>query len=99
MDEERLTRAYTWEPLAALACFAGAGISLVIGFVLTTGWVVNAKQHPFLHGVGLTLLIIGLPILILGGHWLDLNDRKAKKASAELHGHRNGGTNSVGSEG
>lgn len=95
MDEERLTRNYTWEPLAALACFVGAALSLVIGFVLTTGWVVNAQLHPFLHGVGLTLLIIGLPILILGGHCLDLNDRKAKKANAELHGHTNGGTKSL----
>ena len=95
MDQERLTRNYTWEPMAALACFVGAGLSLVIGFVLTTGWVVNAQQRPFVHGVGLTLLIIGLPILILGGHCLDLNDRKAKKANAELHGHRNWGTKSL----
>jgi hypothetical protein len=95
MDEERLTRNYTWEPVAALACFVGAGLSLVMGFVLTTGWVVNAQRHPFLHGVGLTLLILGLPILILGGHCLDLNDRKAKKANAELHVHRNGGTKSL----
>jgi hypothetical protein len=92
MAEERLTRNYNWEPVAALACFVGAGLSLVIGFVLTTEWVVNAQRHPFLHGVGLTLLILGLPILILGGHCLDLNDRKAKKANAELHVHRNGGT-------
>jgi len=95
MDEERLTRNYTWEPVAALACFAGAGVSLVIGFVLTTGWILNAQRHSFLHGVGLTLLILGLPILILGGHCLDLNDRKAKKANPELHGHRNGGTKSL----
>ena len=90
MDQGRLTRNYTWEPMAALACFVGAGLSLVIGFVLTTGWVVNAQQRPFVHGVGLTLLIIGLPILILGGHCLDLNDRKAKKANAELHGPETG---------
>ena len=95
MGEERLTRNYTWEPLAALACFVGAGLSLAIGFVLTTGWVVNAQLHPFLHGVGLTLLIIGLPILILGGHCLDLNDRKAKKANAELHSLTNGETKSL----
>jgi hypothetical protein len=67
----------------------------VIGFVFTTGWVVNAQRHPFLHSVGLALLIIGLPILMLGGHCLDLNDRKAKKANAGLHGHRNEGTKSL----
>jgi high-affinity Fe2+/Pb2+ permease len=88
MDEERFTRNYTWEPVGAFTCFAGAGLSLVIGFVLTTGWVVNAQLHPFLHAVGLTLLIIGIPILILGAHCLDLSDRRAKKAIAQLHGHR-----------
>jgi hypothetical protein len=80
MSEERPRRNYTWELLAALACFVGAALSLVIGFVLTTGWLVNADRHPFLHGIGLTLLIIGLPILILGAHCLDLKDRKRKKA-------------------
>jgi high-affinity Fe2+/Pb2+ permease len=75
--------------VAALACFFGAGLSLVIGFVLTTGWILNAQRHPFLHGVGLMLLILGLPILILGGHCLDLNELKAKKANAELHGYNN----------
>ena len=89
MSEERLTRNYTWEPLAALACFIGAALSLVIGFVLTTAWVVNAERHPYLHAMGLTLLIIGLPILILGAHCLDLNDRKTKTTNAELHRQRN----------
>lgn len=87
MSEERARRNYTWEPLAALACFVGAALSLVIGFVLTTGWLVNADRHPVLHGVGLTLLIIGLPILILGAHCLDLNDRKRKKADTESRAH------------
>lgn len=80
MSEERPTHNYTWEPLAALACFVGSALSLVIGFVLTTGWLVNADRHPFLHGIGVTLLIIGLPILILGAHCLDLKDRKRRKA-------------------
>ncbi len=31
-----------------------------------------------LHGIGLTLLIIGIPILILGGHCLDLMEREKR---------------------
>jgi hypothetical protein len=92
MNEERIKRNSPWEPVAAFVCFAGAVLSFGIGFVLTTGWVVNADLHPFLHGVGLTLLIIGIPILILGGHCLDLMERRVKKADAELPAQRKGGT-------
>lgn len=66
----------TWAPVAAVVCFAGAVLSIVIGFVLTTGWLLNAELHPLLHGVGLLLLIVGIPILILGGHFMDLGERK-----------------------
>ena len=69
----------TWEPLAAFACFAGSVLSLALGFAFTTDWLLNAVRHPFLHAVGITLLIIGIPILILGGHCLDLMDKKNKK--------------------
>ncbi|HET6890725.1 MAG TPA: hypothetical protein VFH31_06450 [Pyrinomonadaceae bacterium] len=70
------TKAPTWHAAAALACFISSALSLGIGFILTTGWFVNADRHPFLHGLGITLLIIGIPILILGGHCLDLMERK-----------------------
>jgi hypothetical protein len=46
------------------------------GAVLTTSWILNAQAHPTLYTVGLTLLILALPILIMGGHFLDLMDRK-----------------------
>ncbi|HZN00036.1 MAG TPA: hypothetical protein VFB70_11620 [Pyrinomonadaceae bacterium] len=71
-----------WEPAAAAVCFAGAVLSLAIGFVFTTGWLLNANLHPLLHGVGLFLLIVGIPILILGGHFMDLRERKVN------HGNR-----------
>ena len=85
MNEKRVTRhSPSWEPMAAFACFAGSIISLALGFALTTNWVLNANRHPVLHGVGLTLLIIGIPILILGGHFLDLMDKKNKKSDQVL---------------
>ena len=74
MSEER--NRIAWEPWAACVCFVVAGISLVIGFVFTTRWLLNEQLHPQLHGLGLILLIAGIPIMILGGHFMDLNDRK-----------------------
>ena len=71
-----------WEPAAAVVCFASAVLSIAIGFVFTTGWLLNANLHPLLHGVGLFLLIVGIPILILGGHFMDLRERKVN------HGNR-----------
>ena len=75
--EERITRSgFGWEQWAATCCFVAAVLSLVIGFVFTTGWVLNAEIHPVLHIVGLVLLIVGIPILILGGHFMDLRERR-----------------------
>lgn len=75
----------TWEPAAAFACFACSILSLALGFALTTNWLLDAVRHPFLHAVGIALLIIGIPILILGGHCLDLMDKKNKRPDQVLH--------------
>lgn len=74
----------TWEPVAAFACFAGSVLSLALGFAFTTNWLLSAVSHPVLHAVGITLLIIGIPILILGGHCLDLMEKKNKKSKGVL---------------
>lgn len=65
-----------WQSVAAFTCFAITALSLVTGFLFTTGFILNADRHPMLHGVGLILLIIGIPVLILGGHFLDLMEDK-----------------------
>jgi hypothetical protein len=65
-----------WEPLAAIACFVTAVLALAIGFVLTTRWVFDEHLHPLLHAIGIVLLIIGIPLFILGGHCLDLQEKK-----------------------
>lgn len=77
MSEERSTIA--WEPWAAVVCFVIAAVSLLIGFVFTTRWLLDDHLHPLLHGVGLVLLIIGIPTIILGGHFMDLSEKKAKR--------------------
>ena len=76
MDERIIHRRLGWEHWAALGCFVAAVLSLAIGFVFTTGWMLNAEIHPVLHIVGLVLLIVGIPILILGGHFMDLRERR-----------------------
>ena len=78
---ERIERDIAWELVAAVMCFVSAVLSLVIGFVLTTGWLLNPQLHPLLHSLGLGFLIAGIPIVILGGHFMDLRERKIK------HGH------------
>jgi uncharacterized membrane protein YidH (DUF202 family) len=64
-----------WELVAAGACFAVAVIALVLGFVFTTHWLLDAHSHPALHTLGLVLLIIGIPILLLGAHFMDLQEK------------------------
>ena len=82
MNERNNRDRFEWEPLAAGVCFAGAVLSIAIGFVFTTSRLLDADLHPLLHGVGLVLLIVGIPILILGGHFMDLKERKVN------HGNR-----------
>ena len=78
MSEERIQREPgVWE-LAAAACFVVAVLSVAIGFVLTTDFILNARLHPALHALGIVLLIIGIPLIILGGHFMDLGEKKNK---------------------
>ena len=64
-----------WHVPSAVACFALSVIAGVGGSLLTTGWILNAQQHPALYAIGLILLLLFLPLLILGGHCLDLQDK------------------------
>lgn len=76
MSEEFKRDVLEWEPLAAGMCFAVAVLSLVFGFMFTTQWLLDERLHSMLHAIGLVLLIIGIPIIILGGHFMDLRERK-----------------------
>ena len=78
MSEEIRRGPIAWQPWAAIACFVVAAFSLVIGFVLTTRWLLNEQLHPLLHGIGIVLLIVGIPMIILGGHCMDLQEKKSK---------------------
>ena len=76
MSEARIEREIgLWEWLGAVGCFVAAALSVGIGFVLTTDWLLDARLHPALHAIGIVLLIIGIPLLILGGHCMDLGEK------------------------
>jgi hypothetical protein len=81
MSERIKPPAVAWEPLAAAACFISAVVALAIGFVFTTRFLLDDHLHPLLHGLGLVLLVLGIPIMILGGHFMDLRDKKRKRQS------------------
>ncbi len=68
-----------WQAIAAFVCFACALLAVLFGTLFTTGWLLNAEVHPLLHALGLLLLIVAIPILILGGHCLDLLDKAERK--------------------
>lgn len=81
MRGERIQREPgVWKWLAALACFVIGILALAIGFVLTTDRLLNAYLHPLLHALGIVLLIVGIPIIILGGHFMDLGEKRKKHA-------------------
>lgn len=66
----------SWQAVAAVACFVIAVLAGIAGTLFTTGWILKPEKHPSLHAIGIVLLILALPILVLGGHFLDLRDRK-----------------------
>ena len=77
-----------WEFIAAGACFAVAVIAIALGFVFTTQWLLDDHVHPILHTLGLVLLIVGIPILLLGAHFMDLQEKKldeSRKESKSAH--------------
>ena len=76
MSERLQEHPVAWEPLAAGASFAVAVISLVLGFVFTTHWLLDDHLHPLLHALGLVLLIVGIPMMMLGAHFMDLQEKK-----------------------
>jgi hypothetical protein len=84
MSEEMQRVPIQWELLGAVSCFIAAVVFLAFGFVLTTRLLLDEHVHPLLHGIGIILLITGIPLIILGGHCMDLREKKLQKNKA-LH--------------
>jgi Putative beta-barrel porin-2, OmpL-like. bbp2 len=68
-------RAFFWD-VTAFLCFGVAFVSGVVGSLVTTSWILNGQLHPWLYDLGLILLIAAIPLLLVGGHCLDLGERK-----------------------
>jgi hypothetical protein len=78
MSEETQRVPIEWELLGAVTCFIAAVVFLAIGFVLTTRLLLNEQVHPLLHGIGLILLMLGIPMMLLGGHCMDLREKRER---------------------
>jgi uncharacterized membrane protein YidH (DUF202 family) len=88
MNERVQEHLVAWEPIAAGACFAVAVIAIALGFVFTTHWLLDDRVHPILHTLGLVLLIVGIPIMMLGAHFMDVQEKKldeSRKNSKSVH--------------
>ena len=69
---------WTWRWLGA-ACGLGGGIACVLlGSLLTAAtWFTALGGHgPLLHKLGTILLVLTIPLLVFGGHCLDLIERQ-----------------------
>ncbi|HVQ38399.1 MAG TPA: hypothetical protein VMS31_12745 [Pyrinomonadaceae bacterium] len=58
--------------VGAALSFLGAIVTGLGGILLTTSCVVVPTLHPHLRALGIGLLMVAFPLLICGGHCLDL---------------------------
>jgi CHASE2 domain-containing sensor protein len=73
---------WTWRWIGT-ACGLGGGIACVLlGSLLTAvTWFTGATSYgPFLHKLGTTLLVLTIPLLLFGGHCLDLIEQEKDNA-------------------
>ena len=95
MDKQRSKHVvWSWEAAGAVCCFTGGIGAALLGSVLTAAsWILGAQLHPWLHGLGTTLLIVTIPLLIFSGYCLDWEERKQNNSAAQKS--RNGGQESL----
>ncbi len=78
-ERKSADRAFDWESLGAALSFVGFAATALLGFLLTSSWIVVPALHPSLRGLGTVFLMAAFPLLICGGHCLDLIDRRRKQ--------------------
>ena len=65
-------RLHKWEAVCGVCCFIAGILAPVLGMVfLALEWVAGVTLHTWLYGVGTTLLIIGIPLILFAGFCLD----------------------------
>jgi len=84
MRELNRKRVQKWEALAGVCCFVAGILAPLLGmFLLISEWLAGVTLHSWLHVVGTTLLIIGIPLILFAGFCLDWAEAKPKQRSPD----------------
>jgi hypothetical protein len=88
-DETRLRELYaasrrdgwTWQAAgAAFGLVSGGAVAITGALLLAVAWSIGSKTGELsLHGVGSVLLLSTIPLLLAGGHCLDLLEKRIEK--------------------
>jgi hypothetical protein len=73
---------WTWPAIGAVFGLAGGTAAVILGALLSAGaWTLGDESDGLsLHGMGNILLLSSIPLLLLGGHCLDLLDKRMVKS-------------------
>lgn len=73
---------WTWRAAGAAFGLAGGTVAALLGTLLSAGaWMLGDESNGLsLHGVGNLLLLSTIPLLLLGGHCLDLLEKRRAKS-------------------
>jgi hypothetical protein len=72
----------TWQATGAVVGLAGGIIAAINGALLSVGaWALGDESNGLsIHSVGNILLLSTIPLLLAGGHFLDLLDKRMVKS-------------------
>ena len=75
----------TWQAIGAVFGLGGGIIAVVLGSLLSAVALITGDQSGGfgLHGVGAVFLFLTIPLLLLGGHCMDLLERSGKAPNIE----------------
>jgi hypothetical protein len=73
---------WMWQAAGAVFGLAGGIAAAILGTLLwASAWLLgDASNGLSLHGVGSTLLLSTIPLLVVGGHCLDLLEKRVEKS-------------------
>ena len=64
------------ETAGAILSFCTGILAGIVGTVLSaSAWILGSEQHPWMRGLGTTLLVITIPLLIFAGYCMDWLER------------------------
>lgn len=66
--------------MCGVCCFVAGIVAPLLGmYLLTLEWLAGVSLHPWVHLIGTTLLIIGIPLILFAGFCLDWAEGKPKE--------------------